>query len=116
MAELSDTERGRQAAAILDSPLFKESWGVLKESYLMQLMACQPNDNEGRWRYAAALRGLATIQRHLEFVLKKGEITATTLKELEDITKREGVFKRAVRGFFSDDANAETPPNFLRGI
>ena len=103
----TDTDRARQAGALLDNSLMAESFAVLREGYLMQLMACAPNDNEGRWRYAAALRGIATIQKHLEHVLKKGEITQLTVRQIAEDEKRENVFKRSIRGFFSDDANAE---------
>ncbi len=93
-----DAERARQAAGLLNSPMLQEGMAVLHEGYLQALLACKPDDHENRWRYAAAMRGLVTIRKHLEFVLQRGQIARQKIQEIE----QPDVWKRAVRGFFTD--------------
>lgn len=102
-----DTERARWASSILGNPLLDEAFATLRESYLMQLMACAPTDNEGRWRFTAALRGIATIRNHFQIVLQRGQITQAEALALAEREKVQGIFKRAVRGLFSDDVSSE---------
>lgn len=92
-----ETERGQRAAAILDNPLFEESFSVLKEGYLQALMACKSDDDLGRARYAYALRDLTIVKNHLSTVLQRGEIAHHEAKAL---AATENVFQRAVRNFY----------------
>lgn len=92
-----DTERAAKAAAILDNPLFEESLAVLKEGYTQALMACKPDDDLGRARYAFALRDLTLIKTHLSAVLNRGEIAHHEAKAL---AAAENVFQRAARSFY----------------
>lgn len=96
MAAKDDTARARLAANILNNPLFDEAIAVLREGYTQALMACPPTDNEGRWRYATAMRGLDTMKRHMATVLQRGQVSRQEVQEIEDLT----VFKRAVRNLF----------------
>lgn len=93
--QLDDAERARQASGVLKNPIFQEGLAVLHEGYLQAMLACKPDDHENRWRYAAAMRGLVTIKKHLEFVLQRGQIAQQRIQEIED----PAVWKRAIRGF-----------------
>lgn len=92
----NDTERARLASVLLNNPLLDESLAVLKEGYTQALMACATGDNEGRWRYAAALRGLVTIKAHIHAVFQRGQITQ---KEIGGLAEDPGVFERVKRTF-----------------
>lgn len=92
----SDTERARLASSLLNNPLLDEAFAVQREAYVQAMMVCKPDDNEGRWRYAAALRDLTIVRAHFEVVLQRGELAK---QQAESLQERENVFKRAARGF-----------------
>lgn len=98
MSNQDEAERARQANGVLNNPIFQEGLAILKEGYVQAMMACDVKDDKGRAAYALALRGLATIQKHLEFVLQRGVISQQKIQEIEE----PGVWKRAIRGFASD--------------
>ena len=105
----NDAERARLAANLLNNPLLDESLILLREAYVNAFISCAPGDGEGRWRYASAVRGLAFIKGHIQSVVQTGLIGQQEIAQLQEMETRDNVFKRAVRGFFSDDASSEKP-------
>ena len=96
MTKDEELERARQAAGLLQNQLMVEAFALLKEGYTQAFMACKPTDDENRWRYAAALRGITVIQNHLASVLQYGQISQQKVQDIEEA----GAFKTALRSFY----------------
>lgn len=88
--------RGQRAKEILESDVFKESFAVIRESYIAGLLRCDVRDDLGRARYTEGLRMLDAHKQHLAMVIQTGEVAESELKKLE---QRPGVVQRMIRTF-----------------
>lgn len=91
-------QRAEIAQSILESPVFKEGFETLKQTYIAAFRQCRIGDDEGRWKYQIALDVIDGVERHLAAVLVQGKIDPKQGQEFQTDTMLDKV-KRVTRIF-----------------
>lgn len=69
-------DRARQARALLESPLFVETFEALSQEYTDDWRSTAPNDRDARDDAYHALRALDRVRSRIESVAAGGAVTA----------------------------------------
>lgn len=82
MTKEQEVERGRQAAAILENPAFKEAVDALEKTYTDDWRNTPAADAQGRERLYVALQVSRDFMGHLVSMVASGKISAQQLVKL----------------------------------
>lgn len=82
-------DRAAKAQALIDSDLFKEAFGTLREGYVNAWIVTDARDDDGRQRCWLAVKNLDRVKEHLERVIGDGKIATAMLDLNEAKAKRE---------------------------
>ena len=77
-----EVTRGEQAKLILENPLFKEAWEVVKSRYMNAWENSPIKDFHSRERLFMLVAGLNDIRQHVEEVLITGKMAQKQLDSL----------------------------------
>lgn len=64
--KLTDQERVQRAKDAVNNPVLAETFELLRQGYLKQLMECPDKDDMGRFRYTVALHVVNAVHSHLK--------------------------------------------------
>jgi len=76
-----EAERGRQAAQVLEHPLFVEAFGAYRARLLEEWEASPVRDTEGRERLWLMVKTVDAVRGHLEGLLQTGRMAALQREE-----------------------------------
>jgi len=74
MSQLDPTQRSQFAAQILENPVFKEAFGVVRQTYVEKLLATAAADQTERDRLYHCIHALADVQTVLTICVEQGKI------------------------------------------
>lgn len=101
---MNDIERGIQAKALIESPLFQEAIQKVQQGIFDDFAAVDPSDTDGMRIHRLRLKCLAEITRQLQTVAYTGQLA---IEEQQSRIKQETWLKqrmergiRAVRSIF----------------
>lgn len=80
---LTDAERGRQAAELLENPLFAEAIDKLKTRYYAEWLASKPEETEVRERLHNAATVVDEVNAHIRAVVGNGQIATAAIDSLK---------------------------------
>ena len=83
MTKEQEIERGRQAAAILENPLFAQSVEGLAAEYVRAWMESPSTDAQGRERLYVAMQVSRDFVAHLQSMINGGKISAQQIARLK---------------------------------
>lgn len=86
------TNRAAKAKALIEDELLSESFRVLRESYMGQLMATNVMQSDVRDKCYMAVRVLDVVQSHLKKTIDEGKVAQSDLKELAKTAERKKLF------------------------
>lgn len=83
MTKEQEIERGRQAAAMLESDIFRTAVEALGAEYVRAWMESPSADVEGRERLFLALQVSRDFVAHLQSMISSGKISAQQISRLK---------------------------------
>lgn len=76
-----ESERGRKAQQIIDSPLWEEAWTTLESRLMDAWKSSRTGETERRELIYMQLRAAAEVRGHIETVLETGRLAEMQLDE-----------------------------------
>ncbi|MEQ9111214.1 MAG: hypothetical protein RIF37_00555 [Rhodospirillaceae bacterium] len=70
------------ARAVLEAPLLQEAFTDLEQAYVEALLACEKEDDLGRFRLSEGMKVVRLVRRHLESYVEAGALTMNDIQEL----------------------------------
>lgn len=89
-----EAERARQAARIVDNPLFKEAVAACNDKIHDEFARSKLSDDETRRNARIAIDLLDRLLKNLKHHIETGKMANQTLVNIEDERKRKGIFQR----------------------
>ena len=80
-----EMERGNRAKQLIKNEIFTETFDVLHQRYIDELVSTKSDESEKRERLYNAVRALQHVKDHIESVATTGEMAA---QQMNDIFKR----------------------------
>jgi hypothetical protein len=74
--ELTDKDRLDRTEELFRNPAFEEAFATMREGMVREMVACDPKDDMGRYRYAVAVKVLDWTLGRLKGVMVAGKIEA----------------------------------------
>jgi len=87
----NDAERGRLAEAVLDNPVYRESFDLIEQGLIRAWRDCR--DKAEREDLHKLLRMLDKTRNTLESTMRSGKVAA------EDLRQKQGIAQRVLRRF-----------------
>jgi hypothetical protein len=84
MTEHEEIERGRQAAALMESPIFQEALNALEAEIVQQWEQCPARDTEGKEALWQLMKTSKKFRGLLEGYLNTGKLAAENLTRFEE--------------------------------
>lgn len=82
MTPEKEVQRGHQAAAILDDPLYREAFDTVRSEIEHQWRNSPARDAEGREKLWLSSKILDRLEQHLKSVMDSGKMARSTLYRL----------------------------------
>jgi hypothetical protein len=94
MSDMTPIDRAQKAKAVLESPIFSESFDLVRERLIQGLEALPTADVQGAESFRLCLKLLKSVRLNLETAINTGKLELFRLNEEE---KRK---KNPLRGIF----------------
>lgn len=85
---IREIDRGRQAQAVVESPIFREAVDGLRDQLLGDWRATAPKDTQGREQLWLAQRLLQQIEAHLTQVMTTGVMASLQIDRDRTLMQR----------------------------
>ena len=79
----TERQRGEKAKLLLDEPLFKEAFEVLKQEYQNALLATKHNEDEERKILWLAYHLTDKVENHFRTVMDTGKLASVQLNDIK---------------------------------
>lgn len=77
-----EVERGNKAEQLLKNEIFTETFNVLHQRYIDELVSTKSDESEKRERLYNAVRALQHVKEHIESVATTGTMAAQQINEM----------------------------------
>jgi hypothetical protein len=94
MSNATDLDRATKARAILDAPIYQESYDLVRTEIIRRIESCPLSDTPTAESLRTCLRLLRDVRLNMELALKSGQVAEFRIAEDE---KRK---KNPLRGIF----------------
>ena len=84
----TEVERGRQAADIINHPLFVEALEKYKQRLVSEWMASPARDQDGREKLWLMIKTSEAVERHLVELMETGTLASVQLEQKRTLAER----------------------------